>query len=185
VTPGRAVGQNSVVLVASAAVAVPVAVASAIVAEEAAVHVAILGAITIVMGVLRVRLVGWNRGLLQFLTGCVVAQPVLHAAVKVVPHAQLDHGVGPAVGQADVFVGGTQLAVALALVVAVTFTEQLTATASGVVRVCWLRTRPVVLHATREGPSRLRTPVRAHPTSRYRPIAMPTRGPPRSPVPAR
>lgn len=50
VSPGRAVGQNSAVLVASTAVAVPVAVASAIVAEEAAVHVAILGVVTIVMG---------------------------------------------------------------------------------------------------------------------------------------
>lgn len=164
--------------------AVLVAVASDIAADEAAVHVAGLGAITVVMGALRVRLAGRDRGLLQLLSGCVVAQPVLHAAVKLVPHAPLDHGAGPTIGQADVFVSAAQMAVALALVIAVTFTEQLVATASGVIRVCWSRTRPVMPRAVGGCPAGLRTPGRAHRSSRYRPIVMPTRGPPLSSAPA-
>lgn len=161
-----------------------VAVFSDLAAGEAAVHVASLGAITAAMGALRVRLAGRDRGLLQFLSACVIAQPVLHAAAKLVPHGPLDHGAGAEIGQADLLVSGTQLAVALLVVAAVSFAEQVVGTVCSVIRICWLRIRSAVPPAGPQKANRRRTPVRAALSSRFRPIAMCKRGPPALLAPA-
>lgn len=164
--------------------AVVVAVLSDLAAGEAALHIATLGLVTAAMAALRVRMTGRARGLLQFLSACVVAQPALHAAAKLVPHAPLEHGVGRDIGPADLAVTGTQLVVALLIVAVVSCVEQIATLISGVVRVCrlWIR-----LGAPPSGePARTtrRTPVRAQLSSRYRPMAMRKRGPPRVAVPA-
>ncbi|MBC8091997.1 MAG: hypothetical protein H7Y15_08695 [Pseudonocardia sp.] len=166
-------------LLGSALLTVLVAVFSDVAVGEAAVHVATLGAIVAAMGALRVRLAGRDRGLLQFLSGALLAQPVLHATAKLIPHGSLDHGAGAQVGQADLLVSGTQLAAALLIVAVVSFAEQLVTMLCSVIRVCGLRIRQLV---PRTGPTTAHqdTPVRAALSIRYRPIAMCKRGPPRA-----
>lgn len=159
--------------------AVVVAVLSDLAAGEAALHIATLGLVTGAMAMLRIRMTGRARGLLQFLSACVVAQPALHAAAKLVPHAPLDHGIGRNVGPADLAVTATQLVVALLIVAVVSCAEQVATLISGVIRVCRLWIRLEALHSREPAHPVRRTPVRALLSSRYRPIAMRKRGPPR------
>jgi hypothetical protein len=170
--------QGRTLLVAAAFLAVLVAVVSDLAAGEAALHVASLGLVTGAMAMLRVRLAGRDRGLLQFLSGCVVAQPAVHAAVKLVPHAPLDHGVGTEIGRADVAVTATQLVIALLIVATVSFAEQVLTLVSGVIRVWVLRLRLTVPSAGPVARTCRRTPERAQLSSRFRPVAMRKRGPP-------
>lgn len=170
--------QGHTLLVAAALLAVVVAVVSDLAAGEAALHVASLGLVTGAMALLRVWLAGRDRGLLQFLSGCVVAQPAVHAAVKLVPHASLDHGVGSDIGRADLAVTATQFVIALLIVATVSFAEQALTLVSGVIRVWALRLRPAVPSVGPDERTCRRTPERAQLSSRYRPIAMRKRGPP-------
>jgi hypothetical protein len=174
----RGENQGRTVLVGAAVLAVLVAVVSDLAAGEAALHVASLGLVTGAMALLRVWLAGRDRGLLQFLSGCVVAQPAVHAAVKLVPHAPLDHGAGSDIGRADLAVTGTQLVIALLIVATVSFAEQVMTLASGVIRVWALRLRLTVPSTGPAAHTCRRTPERAQLSSRYRPVAMRKRGPP-------
>lgn len=159
---------------------VVVTVVSDLAAGEGALHAVTLGLVTAAVAMLRVHLAGRDRGLLQFLSGCIVAQPALHAAANLVPHGPLDHGAGNQVGTADLAVTGTQLTVAVVVVVAVSFAQQLVTMLCTVIRTCWIRIVLCVPHAGPGVASGRRTPVRALLSSRYRPIAMRKRGPPRA-----
>ncbi len=174
----RGENQGRTLLVAAVFLAVVVAVVSDLAAGEAALHVASLGLVIGAMAVLRVWLAGRDRGLLQVLSGCVVAQPAVHAAVKLVPHAPLDHGIGSDIGRADVAVTATQLVIALLIVATVSFAEQFLALVSGVIRVWVLRLQLTVPSTGPDARTCRRTPERAQLSSRYRPVAMRKRGPP-------
>lgn len=95
------------------------------------------------------------------------------------PHAPLDHGVGRNIGLADLAVTATQLVVALLIVAVVSCAEQIAALVIGVIQVSRLWIRLEAPHSAESDPAGRRTPVRAQLSSRYRPIAMRKRGPPR------
>ena len=164
--------------------AVVVAVVSDLAAGGAALHVATLGLVIGAMAMLRLRMTGRARGLLQFLSAGVVAQPAIHAAAKLVPHGPLHHGVGPDIGPADLAVTGTQLVVALLIVALVSCAEQIAALICGVIRVGGRWIRLEAPSPDERARTVRRTPVRAQLSSRYRPIAMRKRGPPRVVLPA-
>lgn len=126
-------------LAVSALLTVAVAVFSDVVAGEPPLHVGTLGAVVAVVAGLRVRLGGRHRGLLQFVCAGVTAQPVLHAAVKLVPHGPLRHGQGSEIGRADLAVTVTQVALVVAVVAAICLTDRLVVAVGGVVRALWLR----------------------------------------------
>lgn len=177
--PMRGERQHRHLVVAAGFLAVVVAVLSDLVAGEAALHTATLGLVTGATAILRVRMAGRARGLLRFLSACVVAQPALHAAAKLVPHAPLDHGVGRNIGLADIAVTGTQLVVAVLIVAVVSCAEQIATLISGVIRVSRLWIRLEAPYSDEVAHTVRRTPVRAQLWSRYQPIAMRKRGPPR------
>lgn len=131
--PGR------VVLVATALLTVAMAVFSDLAAGEPPLHVVTLGAVVAVIAGVRVHLGGRHRGMLQFVCAGVGAQPVLHAAVKLVPHGPLSHGHGSEIGRADLAVTLTQILLVVVVVAAICLAEQLVVAVGGVVRACWLR----------------------------------------------
>lgn len=148
-------------------------------AGEAPLHAASLGALVAGVAALRVQLASRRRRLLQFVSSCIVAQPTLHAALTLIPHAPIEHGSGQQIGQADVYLFGTQIAVVLAVVATVLLAERIAVLAGGVVRVGWLR---ICLHVPHSGPGKPRpciAPARQLLTSRYRPGVIARRGPPR------
>jgi hypothetical protein len=69
----------------AAVLTVLVAVAMDVVAGEPLAHVATLGVISIVVGVVRMSLAGNYCGYFSLLSGAIVAQPALHAAMKLFP----------------------------------------------------------------------------------------------------
>ena len=132
-SPGRAV------LLGTALLTVAIAVFSDFVAGEPPVHVLTLGVVVGMVAALRVRLDGRHRGLLQFVCAALTAQPVLHAAAKLVPHGPLRHGNGSEIGRADLAVTVTQVGLVVAVVAAICTMERVVVAIGGVVRVCWLR----------------------------------------------
>lgn len=171
-------------LTAAAVLTVVVAVFSDLAAGEAPLHVATLGVVTALVAALRLRLAGRHRGLLQFVSGTIVAQPAVHTAAKLVPHGPMEHGLGHQLIHADVLATATQMVVALLIVAAVSFAEQIVTAVAGVVRVVRIR---IWIHVpkTRARTSRVRrAPARERLTSRYRPGAIPRRGPPHRLLPA-
>jgi hypothetical protein len=165
-------------LVAAAALTVLATVAVDLLAGEAPLHAATLGAVAAAVALLRVRLVDRRRRLLQFVSGCIVAQPALHLSAKLLPHHSIEHGVDHAVGPADLFVIGTQLTAAVGIAAVVSFAEQIVELSARAAR------RFSVLITARVrvvGSITLRfrfTPARQLLTFRYRPGSIPRRGPP-------
>ncbi len=159
--------------------AVVVAVLSDLAAGAGALHIVTLALVTGAMAMVRVGMTGRARGLLQFLSAGVVVQPALHAAAKLVPHAPLHHGAGPNIGPADLAVTGTQLVVAVLIVAVVSCAEQIAILISGAIRAGRLTIRLGAPDSGRSARTVRRTPVRAQLSSRYRPVAMRKRGPPR------
>lgn len=81
----------------AATLAVAVAVGSDVVAGGPALHTISLGLVGVVVAALRIRFVGRHRGLFAAVTASFVAQPVLHAATKVlgspVPSGSAGHAI--------------------------------------------------------------------------------------------
>ncbi|MGD9527821.1 MAG: hypothetical protein AB7V44_13635 [Pseudonocardia sp.] len=124
-------------------------------------------------------LAGRGRGVLQIVSGIVVAQPAVHAATKFVPHGPLEHGSVHGIGGADVLTTCIQLTIAAAIVGMVTGAEQLVALAAAV----FIRTRDrCLVHRPRTAPPRrlLARPAsrRTRPHGQFRPGVVPRRGPP-------
>ncbi len=167
------------ILVVGALLTVLAAVAFDLFAGEAPLHAATLGLITALAAALRVRLAGRRRSLVEFVCGCIVSQPVIHYAAKLVPHPTVEHGVGHVPGAADLFVAGLQIMVILAVVAALTFCEQLLlALAVRAARLCVVRIRSI-----RPLPEWARFVVTVAPATellvgRYHPGSIPRRGPP-------
>lgn len=177
-SPGR------VVLVATAVLTVAIAVFSDLVAGEPPLHVVTLGAVVAVVAGVRVHLGGRHRGLLQFVCAGVAAQPVLHAAVKLVPHGPLRHGHGSEIGRADLAVTITQVVLVVAVVAAICLAEQLVVAVGGVVRACWLR---LMLRRPHPAPGVVRRRPASAPARPRRLLGRGTtvkRGPPRRTVAA-
>ncbi|MHA6781732.1 hypothetical protein ACVGOW_12170 [Pseudonocardia saturnea] len=145
------------VLVTATVLTVLVAVFSDVVAGEPPLHVASLGAVVAGVAVLRVRLGGRHRRPLLFICACIIAQPVLHAVMKLLPHGGLRHGHGTEIGRADLVLTSTQVAVVIAVVAAICLAERLVVAVTGVVRACWVR---LLL----QGPPSAPTVLRRRPT---------------------
>lgn len=179
-SPSRGIGlSHQWALVAGSTLTVVMAVAFDLRPGEAPLHAASLGALVAGVAVLRAHLASWRCRLLQFVSSCIVAQPALHASLKLIPHAPIEHGPGQQIGQADVYLVGTQIAVVLAVVATVLFAERIAILAGGVIRACWLR---ICLRVSHSGPGKARpriAPACQLLTSRYRPGAIARRGPPR------
>lgn len=177
-SPGR------VVLVVTAVLTVAIAVFSDLVAGEPPLHVVTLGAVVAVVAGVRVQLGGRHRGLLQFVCAGVAAQPVLHAAVKLVPHGPLRHGHGNEIGRADLAVTITQVVLVVVVVAAICLAEQLVVAVGGVVRACWLR---LMLRRPHPAPGVVRRRPASAPARPRRLLGRGTtvkRGPPRRTVAA-
>lgn len=157
---------------------VAVAVASDLSLDEAPLHVLTLGAVIAMVVVARLRSASPSPDLLRILKACVLVQPALHAAIKLVPHGQVEHGVGQQIGQADIAVTLNQVVVATAIVCVASLVEQVVVAVVGVIRVTWngLRhaqiTEPVLAVRPAPSPELL--------TNRYRPGVIARRGPPAS-----
>lgn len=121
-----------------------IAVAVDILAGDAPTHAASLGLVTAVAAGVRAGLARNQGSLLRFVCGCILSQPVVHYAVKLMPHPGVEHGDGSSWGTADVFVAALQIMVMLAVVVGLTFAEQvLLALAIAAARLCIIPIRSV------------------------------------------
>lgn len=167
-------------LVVAAALTVLGAVAFDLIAGEDRLHTATLGVIALTAALLRIGLRGRHQHLLRFVSGSVVVQPALHFSAKLMPHHPLEHGVGDDVGPADLAVIGTQVTVALAIVIAVAFTEQLVVLATGAVRIWRVLVQVYIPDVEPRRQHARRAPSSPLLTSRYRPGSIPRRGPPLS-----
>lgn len=164
--------------------AVLLAAASDLAVGGVPVHIATLGVVIAMVSAVRLHLAGSRRGLLSVVSGCVVAQPALRICGETVPHSLAGPGIGWQIGHVDLVVTVIQLTVALAIVTTVSFTEQIVAGVSGIVRVDRLRIRPPAPQ-TRVSLSRVRrAPAPGRLTSRYCPGVIARRGPPRRLAPA-
>jgi hypothetical protein len=172
------------VLLFGAIITVLAAVAFDLFAGEAPLHAATLGVITTIAAAVRVRLAVRQHSVVQFVCGCIVSQPVLHYAVKLLPHPNVEHGHGAAPGLADLFVAALQAMVIFAIVVGLTYAEQiLLALAIGTAHVCIIR-----MTIIRPLPDQTRVVVVTAPATgllarRYYPGSIARRGPP-MPAPA-
>jgi len=165
-------------LVAAAALTVVATVTFDLLAGEAPLHAVTLGAVAAAVALLRVRLGDRRRRLLQFVSGCIVAQPALHFSAKLIPHDPIEHGVGHAVGAADLFVIGTQITAALAIAAVISFAEQLIEVSARAAHRFYVL---ITVHVKAVGRTKLRPrfiPARQLLTCRYRPGSIPRRGPP-------
>lgn len=179
----RTAPPKRVVLAFGAFLTVVAAAAFDLFAGEAPVHAATLGVIAALAAALRVRLAGPRCSLAQFVCGCIVSQPVLHYAAKLLPHAGLEHGVGNVPGPADVFVSSIQTMVVLAVVVAFTCVEQiLLVLAIRAVRLCIVRLRSICQQSELTRFANTAAPGIALLVGRYHPGSIVRRGPPPSPV---
>lgn len=168
---------GSRMLLTAAGVVCLVAVASDLSADEAPLHVLTLGAVIAMVVVARLRLAP-SSDLLRILKACVLIQPALHAAAKLVPHGQVEHGVGQQIGQADIAVTLNQVVVATAIVGVASLVEQVVAAVVGVIRVTWNGLRPARI--TEPVPAVRPAPSPELLTNRYRPGVIARRGPPAS-----
>lgn len=147
-------------------------------AGEAPTHAATLGVIAALAAALRVRLAG-RAGLVPFVCGCVVSQPVLHYAAKLLPHPSVEHGTGVLPGPADLLIAALQTMAILVVVGILTFAEQiLLALAAGAVRLFIVRIRSI-----RPLPASARFVITVAPaiellSGRYHPGSIARRGPP-------
>lgn len=173
----RDVGPRSPAITAvAAALAAAVAVGSDVVAGGQPLHTMSLGLVGVVVALLRIRLAGRHRGLCAAMTASFVAQPVLHAATKILGSPVPAGSAGHTVQETSFSV--LPVVVAAAIVVAVACAEQLldmVDVRNAVGR--WLRMSEFVI-----GPRTAGAPVgavRATPGRRRVPLAhVHRRGPP-------
>lgn len=107
----------------AAALAAVVAVGSDVVAGGQPLHTMSLGLVGVVVALLRIRLAGRHRGLFATMTASFVAQPVLHAATKILGTLGPVGSAGHAVQETSFSV--LPVVVAAAIVVAVACAELL------------------------------------------------------------
>lgn len=165
-------------LPAAAGLTVAVTVVTDAAAGESAWHVATLGLVALLVAVVRWRMAGRDRGLSQLVSACVVAQPAVHAAAKLVPHGTLEHAPAGGVGHVDVAVTVIQLAVAVAIVGVVSFAERIVAVLVAAFGRGWARVRGYAPHLVPDRSRVRRAPRSKRLSSQYRPGVVPTRGPP-------
>lgn len=146
-------------LVVAAVLTVLVEVFADGVAGEPRLHVVTLGMVVAAVVGVRVHLGGRRRRLVQLIAACIIAQPALHALIKLVPHGPLRHGFGSDIGLADVAVAATQVMLVVAVVAAICLTEHVVVALAGVVRACWVRI--VLLPSPPAPPAILRRAVAA------------------------
>lgn len=122
-----------------AAITVLVAAVADLIAGEHPSHTATLALVAVVVAVMRHRLAGRHGGLFAAMRGAIVAQPALHAVVKVLP---ISPDPGSAVfghTAADTSMSALHVLVAAAIVAGVASSEQLfLAAAAAVPFVHWL-----------------------------------------------
>lgn len=107
----------------AAALAAAVAVGSDVLAGGQPLHTMSLGLVGVVVALLRIRLAGRHRGLFAAMTASFVAQPILHAATKILDSPVPAGSAGHAVQETSFSV--LPVVVAAAIVVAVACAEQL------------------------------------------------------------
>lgn len=107
----------------AAALAAAVAVGSDVVAGGGPLHSVSLGLVGVVVALLRIRLAGRHRGLFAAMTASFLAQPVLHAATKLLGSSVPAGSAGHTVQETSFSV--LPVVVAAAIVVAVACAEQL------------------------------------------------------------
>ena len=175
----REASTRRMVLVVGALLTVAAAIAVDLAAGKAPLHAAALGVITSVTAALRVRLADRDRSVFRFVCGCIIAQPVLHFVVELMPHSSLQHGQGAVPGWADAFVACLQATLVLALVAMLTLAEQtLLALAIGAARACLMRIPPTPSWPVRE---HVTVPLESDtrlPTTSWRLGPIARRGPP-------
>jgi hypothetical protein len=167
----------------AAALATAVAVGSDALAGGQPLHTASVGLVGVVVALLRIRLAGRYRGLFATVTASFLAQPVLHAATKVLDSPMPAGSAGHAIQETSFSV--IPVVVAAAIVVAVACAEQLLH-ACDVRRAVrrWLRL--LDLYTSRRIAGAAIGAVRATPGRRWAPLThLHRRGPPvTGPVPA-
>ena len=100
-----------------------VAVLTDAVATERPIHTATLAALAIVVAALRLKLADRQSGLFGAASGAIVAQPALHAALKLVPQSAAD--TAPQSGHVDASISLAHIVVAALIVLVVAGGEQL------------------------------------------------------------
>lgn len=167
----------------AAALAMVVAVGSDVYVGGQPLHTTSVGMVGVVVALLRIRLAGRYRGLFAAVTASFIAQPVLHAATKVLDSAMPAGSAGHTIQETSISV--FPVVVAAAIVVAVACAEQLlhTCDVRGAVR-RWLH----LLHlgANRRIAAAQVRAVRVAPVRRWASLGyLHRRGPPvTDPVPA-
>jgi hypothetical protein len=167
----------------AATLATVVAVGSDVVAGGQPLHTTSVGLVGVVVALLRIRLAGRHRGLFATVTASFLAQPVLHAATKLLDSPMPAGSAGHTIHETSVSV--LPVVIAAAIVVAVACAEHLMHTAF-VRRVVhrWLRLLDVSFRRRIAG-----APIvaaRATPARRWTPVGhFQRRGPPvAAPIPA-
>ncbi|MCX6463958.1 MAG: hypothetical protein NTW05_10260 [Pseudonocardiales bacterium] len=115
--------------------AVLMAVLSDLTAAEAPLHAATLAVVGAVVVGFRARVTPWCIHVFPVLAAIVALQPALHVGMKLVPHGALGHAAGRGVGVDDVMVNGTQIVLALVVVVALGSLQRVFELVSRVLRV--------------------------------------------------
>jgi hypothetical protein len=109
----------------AAIVTVVVAVAADVIAGGHPLHTATLGLVALVVAVMRHRLAGCHVGMFAVVRGAVVAQPALHAAMKLLPDAADPGSTLLGHSAADTSTTAVHLVAAAAIVAGVAGSEQL------------------------------------------------------------
>lgn len=113
------------VLLLAASATVVVAVGSDVVAGGHPLHTATLGAVAAAIAVLRLRLAGRHNGPFAAISAAILAQPVLHAATKLLPSGTESVAAAPGHAAAEASVTVLHVLVAALIVCAVVGVEQL------------------------------------------------------------
>lgn len=120
--PRSASGRGAAIIGASCIASV--ALGADITAGEHPVHAATLGLVIALVSVLRIRLAGRLSGSLSAMNAALLAQPVLHATLKMLPASERT-AAGPGHAAAEASVTALHLLVAALIVAAVVGAEQL------------------------------------------------------------
>lgn len=164
----------------AAALAVAVAVAADVFAGGTAQHTATIGLVGVVVMALRLRLGSRHAGLFAAVTAAFLAQPVLHAAMKLTPAGRHPHGTAHATSHVldEASTTAVQVLGAAIIVVAVACAEQLFATLAVVRPLLHWLCRPDLVPGPPVGPAPL-APAPITRISRWTHIDhAPRRGPP-------
>lgn len=121
----------------AAVVTVGAAVGMDLLAGERPLHTATLGLVALVIGLARIRLAGNYSGYFSAVSGAIVAQPALHAAMKLLSPVP-DETAGLAHHAAETSISFTHVLVAAVIVAAVTGAQQLFLLLAAAVPIGWL-----------------------------------------------